>query len=69
MSQKKLAGIEIGFVTLLTFRKCMQYAWQRLKETARFALFDKLSDYTVQNFVVGETNSDDGDKHIKKEAR
>ena len=29
-------------------------------EMARFALFDKLSDYTVQNFVVGNTNSDDG---------
>ena len=30
------------------------------QEMARFALFDKLSDYTVQNFVVGNTNSDDG---------
>ena len=25
-----------------------------------FLLFDKLCDYTVQNFVVGSSNSDDG---------
>ena len=26
----------------------------------RFLLFDKLCDYTVQNFVVGSSNNDDG---------
>ena len=30
------------------------------QEMTFFPLFDKLSDYTVQNFVVGSSNSDDG---------
>ena len=30
------------------------------QEMARFALFDKLSDYTLQNFVVSNANGDDG---------
>ena len=37
---------------------CMT-AWAS-QEKACFLLFDKLCDYTVQNFVVGSSNNDDG---------
>ena len=30
------------------------------QEMTCFLLFDKLCDYTVQNFVVGSSNNDDG---------
>ena len=37
---------------------CMT-AWASQEMTC-FLLFDKLRDYTVQNFVVGSSNNDDG---------
>ena len=39
------------------------------KEKTCFLLFDKLCDYSVQNFVVGSSNSDDAHKQFKKESR
>ena len=39
-------------------------------EMTCFLLFDKLCDYTAQNFVVGSSNNDDMErKQIKKGAR
>ena len=56
---------EIGFVTLVTFRQRVQYA--RQPKMTCFLLFDKLCDYTVQNLVVGSSNSDDGTYKTVKE--
>ena len=47
---------EIGFVTLVTFRKRVQYAWR--PEPLKKWLYRDY--YTVQNFVVGSSNNDDG---------
>ena len=59
----------IGFVTLVTFPQHVQYARQPLKKMTCFLLFDKLCDYTVQNLVVGSSNSDDGTYKTDKERR
>ena len=37
------------------------------QEMTCFLLFDKLCDYTVQNLVVGSSNSDDGTYKTDKE--
>ena len=37
------------------------------QEIACFLLFDKLCDYTVQNLVVGSSNSDGGTYKTDKE--
>ena len=35
---------EIGFVTFVTFRKCVQFAWQRLK---KWRVFYSLTNYAI----------------------
>ena len=44
---------------LLQTRAICMTAWASQEMTC-FLLFDKLCDYTVQNFVVGSSNNDDG---------
>ena len=51
---------EIGFVTLVTFRKTRAICMTASQEMNCFLLLDKLCYYTVQNFMVGSSNSDDG---------
>ena len=49
---------EIGFIGNLSQTRaiCMTAS----QEMTCFLLFDKLCNYTVQTFVVGSSNSDDG---------
>ena len=64
---KRNVKSEIGFVTLVTFRQRVQYARQPLKKWRVSYSLTNYAIYTVQNLVVGSSNSDDGTYKTDKE--
>ena len=56
----RLTKFLLAFLEAITSIKDRTLKMTAFQEMMRFLLFDKLCDYTLQNFVVGSSNSDDG---------